>query len=64
MEFKIAVLGDQMYGDRSVLVEAGGKGEVGLANPKGVVGFYDHELNTLLKGDNDKPLSHPLSIKY
>jgi magnesium-transporting ATPase (P-type) len=43
MEFKIAVIGDRMYGDRSLLVDGNGDPAERVENtPAGIKGFYDH----------------------
>ena len=54
MEFKIAVIGDHMYGDRSILTE-GVQDEMQdvMSNTPSTVpskGYYDEELYNILKG--------------
>ena len=67
MEFKIAVIGDHMYGDRTVLTD-GIPDEVQdvMSNTPSNTpskGYYDEELNSLIKGKGqDKKLPNPIVI--
>lgn len=69
MEFKIAVIGDHMFGDRSIIADQFDMSTVGdtsvtpltASNKKG---YYDEELYRLTKGQMpDKKLLTPLTIK-
>jgi len=59
MEFKIAVIGSIIYGDKSLIVEK--KGEERKPNRRG---FYDDGLRKLLtNGSGDEALFKPIVVK-
>lgn len=59
MEFKIATIGQQMFGDLALIAPKGS-----MEKPSDEYGFHDNHLkDLLLKGTGDKPLNKPVGIK-
>lgn len=65
MEFKIACIGDRMFGDRSVLTDGipdDVQDVISNTPASNVKGYYDEELNRLVKGNGDSRLPRPLVV--
>jgi hypothetical protein len=53
MEFKIAVIGNRMYGDLGLIINDSSR------PPQTEKGFHDEDLNRLIwKGDNSLPINN------
>lgn len=59
MEFKIATIGQQMFGDLALIAPKGN-----LEKPSDEYGFHDDKLkDLLLKGTGDRVLPKPVEIR-